>query len=257
MSSSVLRKVLITGAAGRVGQALSVALAATYDLTLLDIRPYPGTAPAPFIQADGFDIEVLRQVLRGVDTVLPLAVSGNMHSNWDALACGNLTGVGAAFQAASECGVRRVVFSSSILVHIEPHLPYAAAKLWAEQLAERYAALTPLSILCLRLGSVRHHAAANVFPGAYHLELGISQRDAAHLFTCAIEAPLSIKYGIFESISNNYPAVVDISETRRVLGYAPQDDMIALAHKAARTPRGILRRLKRWAIKKLTIVEQK
>jgi nucleoside-diphosphate-sugar epimerase len=252
MSSFGLRKVLITGAAGRVGQALSVALAATYDLTLLDIRPFPNPRPpAPFIQADSFDIEVMRQALQGVDTVLPLAISGNMHSSWDTLAYGNLTGVLAVFQAASECGVRRVVFPSSVLTDLTPGLPYAAAKLWAEQIAERYAALTPLSILCLRLGRVCHPNEPNVLPGSLHLEYAISHRDMAHLFTCAIEAPDTLKYGVLRGFSDNHPPMLDISETRRVLGYAPQDDMIALAHQAALNPRSILRRLKRWAIKKL------
>jgi hypothetical protein len=61
-----------------------------------------------------------------------------------------------------------------------------------------------------------------------------------------VEAPDTLKYGVFWGISANQPSGVDISETRRMLGYHPQDDAIQLAQRAARTPGGRWRLFKLW-----------
>jgi nucleoside-diphosphate-sugar epimerase len=168
MATQVKRKILITGASGRVGQVLARAWAEVYHLTLVDTRPFPGTAPARFVQADAFDPVNLREFCQEVDTVVPLAISGNLGDGWDILALGNLTAVNAMFLAAYEAGCRRIIFPSTVMIQVEPELPYSASKRWAEALAERYATLTPLSIICLRIGAVRASTSPTVFPGIFH-----------------------------------------------------------------------------------------
>lgn len=240
------RKILITGSSGRVGQVLAHAWAEVYDLTLVDLRPFPGIASARFIEADTFAPDTLRALCQDVDTVIPLAISGNMRDDWDTIAPGNLTGVCAMFQAASAAGCRRVIFPSTMMIRTEPDSPYSSSKRWGEILAGCYTSLTPLSIICLRLGAVNAATSPAIFPGTPHLEFAITHRDLAHLFTQAVEAPDTLKYGVFWGMSANRPAVVDISETRRVLDYHPQDDAIALAMRAAHTPRGRWRIFKTW-----------
>jgi uronate dehydrogenase len=244
-------RILITGASGRVGRVLARAWSDVYELTLVDTHPFPDDIPVQFILADAFSVANLRNLCENQDTVIPLAISGNMHDDWDALAPGNLDGVCAMFQAVSEAGCRRVVFPSTMMIKIDPNSPYSSSKRWGEILAERYAALSPLSVICLRLGAVREATSPSIFPGMGHLDFVLTHGDLVHLFTQAVEAPGSVKYGVFWGMSANRPAVVDLLETTRVLGYHPRDDAIALANHAARTMRGRWRRLKTWARKRI------
>ena len=245
------RKILITGAAGRVGQVLAQAWADVYDLILVDVAPPPR---AGFIQASAVDIDLLRSLCRGVDTVIPLAISGNLHDDWDTVAPVNLTGTWAAFQVAAELGCRRVIFPSSAQTVFNPASPYSASKRWGERLGERYAALTRLSVICLRLGSVLPANAPSILPGAGFLDHVITHRDLARLFTACVEAPETLNYGIFWGTSANSPGRFDISSARRALGYQPVDDAFQLARQAGRTPRGLWRmaksglkhRIKKW-----------
>ena len=86
------RKILITGAAGRVGQVLARAWADVYELILVDVIQPPHTPHAGFVQGSAADIDLLHSLCRGVDTVIPLAISGNFNDDWDTVAPVNLTG---------------------------------------------------------------------------------------------------------------------------------------------------------------------
>jgi hypothetical protein len=68
-------------------------------------------------------------------------------------------------------------------------------------------------------------------PGAFKRNLGafISARDIAQLFCKALDAPdiagaAGVPFQIVYGISDNTRAFWSLSNARRVLGYAPQDD---------------------------------
>ncbi len=240
------RKVLITGASGRIGRALVPAFEEDYELVLIDREEFPGDVCAKIICADAADISLMRSLCDGVDTVVPLAISGNMHDGWETLQLANLTGIWAALQAAAEAGCRRVIIPSTILLAIDPERPYCSAKLWAEQIGEAYARRNNLSVIALRIGAVVAVNEPVLFPDSEKLSRILTHTDLVRLFSAAIEAPDDIRYGVFWGISANNPGLVDISETRRMLGYSPKDDAFRLARRAALKPRGIARITKRY-----------
>lgn len=232
------RRILITGAAGRVGQALARAWANTYDLVLVDIRPVRRVAKIPLVVADATDIAVMRALCKGVDTVIPLAISGNIHDNWDTLVPVNLAATQAAFQAAGEAGCRRVIFPSSVQIELNPESPYTASKRWGESTGKTFSERNGLSVICLRLGAVKSNDFAGTRPDAWFLDHVLTHRDCAALFTASVEAPDELMYGVFWGISANTPARFDITETCRQLGYQPQDNAFHLAKSAASSWRG-------------------
>ena len=96
---------------------------------------------------------------------------------------------------------------------------------------EDYDAQTDLSCLCLRFGWVVDRNSPDLKGGHRYLNIASTYEDITRLIAAAIDAPPSVKYGIFHGISNNRHKRLDISETRRVLDYQPQDCGFELAER--------------------------
>ena len=60
-------------------------------------------------------------------------------------------------------------------------------------------------------------------PSSLNLSAFVSARDLNQLLVRCIETP-DIRFAIVHGISDNRIKRVDIEETRRVLGYQPEDD---------------------------------
>jgi hypothetical protein len=56
--------------------------------------------------------------------------------------------------------------------------------------------------------------------------------DLTQLVTAAVEAQDDLLFGIFHGVSNNRWKRMDLTDTRAILGYDPQDDAFALAEPA-------------------------
>ncbi len=242
-------KVLITGAAGRVGQVLSQALAKEYPLTRLDIKPMKPIFNTKTIQADLCDEKLLNELCKEHPVIIHLALSGNILDDIDAMVAVNFEGTRLLFQAASAAGCQRIIFASTINVLIRPTLVYSASKHWAEILASRYTQLTHLSILCLRLGLVLPNDWPHYHKDDLELERVLTHQDLIQLFQKAIIAPASLKFGVYAGISANQNTSIDISETKKELHYEPRDDSVKLAEKVENSPRGVLRRIKNRVLK--------
>jgi nucleoside-diphosphate-sugar epimerase len=244
---STRKTVLITGAAGRIGSFLTGPLAERYDLVLTDTRQPEDTRDHPFTQADIADMEAMRAICRGVHTVVHLAADPSTRAAWESLLPANVIGVYNVFQAAHEAGCRRVVFASSINavsgygrdVQVHTHMPvrppnlYGATKAWGEALARFYADQHNMSMLCLRFGAVaqpgqwiQHLADSDL------LDIVLTFEDLGRLVIASIDAPDDLRFGIFHGLSNNRWKRLDLSDTREVLGYQPQDDAFALVEHA-------------------------
>ncbi len=141
------RRVLITGAAGELGRALSSAWANRYDLRLLDNRDATPDDSRAIVRGDAASAAFMRTHCRGVDTVVHLAGTRDPWSGPRQLVETNVRNTRVVIDAAVEAGCRRVVFASSALVLADPRRPYARAKRVCEKLGQRAAARTPLSVI--------------------------------------------------------------------------------------------------------------
>ena len=127
-------KVVVTGAAGLLGSQAVVALArAGHEVRATD-RKYRGDLGVRLAPLDLLDEHALYPLLEGADALVHLGNHPNRFSgpSPQRLLAENVAMCANAFYAALDCGVRRIVFSSSIqvmlrsaLVPVEPHtLPY-------------------------------------------------------------------------------------------------------------------------------------
>jgi uronate dehydrogenase len=106
-------------------------------------------------------------------------------------------------------------------VPVRPDGAYAAGKVMDEAAARFFADDRGLSVLALRIGTVR--------PGdrpesARHLATLLTHRDLVHLVECCIDAPDDLRFGAFYGVSANTWRIWDIETARVALGYAPRDD---------------------------------
>ncbi len=255
------RRILVTGAAGLVGQLVAARLADRYELVLTDVRPLPQPSALPFTPADLADLDVTRSLCQGTHTVLHLATA-NDRAPWESLLRSDIVGTYNVFLAAHEAGCQRVVFTSSIhavngappeLVlpacqAAQPITLYGAAKAWGEAAGAFFARRYGYSVICLRLGSVAERTSRRLWPGNPELRQVITYEDLLPLLVAAIEAPPDLRYVVLNGVSANRPTRLDVTETRRVLHYAPRDDAFVLAEQnyLSHWPRG-LRRVRAFA----------
>ncbi len=237
---------LITGAAGRIGtfltQHLLNELGDGYTLVLADVRRPNDTGGFPFHSADIADLEAMRSLCQGVDTVIHLAADPSPHAAWESLLPKNVTGVYNVFQAAHEAGCRRVIFASSInavsgypeemqvttQMPVRPPNLYGATKAWGEAVARYYADQLGLSAICLRFGGVSTRERVETMQAdSPSLSMILTLNDLTRLVAASIRTDR--QFGIYHGLSNNRYKRLDISDARRDLGYEPQDDPFIIA----------------------------
>jgi len=240
------RKVLITGAAGHVGQVLASAWRGVYELTLVDIRSLERTDGANAIVADLREVGIEHRLCAGMDTVVHLAISGNLYSPRAQLAPVNMDAARRIMEAAVEAGCRRLVFASSLSILLYPNTDYSRAKLETEGWAEAWAESSALSIHCLRLGWVVASTNQALWPGCRDIDYVLTHEDLVRLFTASIESSPSVHFGIYDGVSRQAGPLADLTPAHRELHFLPIDNAHELAHRNTRTPRGIARRIKRW-----------
>ncbi|MGH2353825.1 MAG: NAD-dependent epimerase/dehydratase family protein [Chloroflexota bacterium] len=245
------KRVLITGAAGRIGRALAERLGDRYRLRLLyhhtvpedhqqvadgarqsgALVPLEGTPHEVFVGSAG-DLAAMERACAGVDAVAHLAANPRVQAPWEDILDANIIGTYAIFEAARRAGTRKIIFASSNhatgyyekeRVYTTPDMPvrpdsyYGVSKCFGEALGRYYADAHGLSVICLRIGSFQPRPR-----GERQLATWISHRDMAQLVWRGIESDLP--YGVFYGISGNRRAYWDLSNARELLGYAPEDD---------------------------------
>jgi uronate dehydrogenase len=239
------RKVLLTGAAGRIATFFRQSYADQYEFILTDQREPQDTGDFPFTPADLSDFDAIRTLCEGVDTIVHLGADPRMDAPWESLLPSNVIGLYNVFEAARLAGCRRVVFASSINAvwgypadlqlrtdaPVNPANLYGATKCWGEAVARVYANAHNLSGLCLRFGAVQPRDSEIITSGHEWLDIVLTLEDCVRLIAAALDAPDDLKFGIFNGISNNRYKRMDLSDTRALLGYEPQDDAFVLAEK--------------------------
>jgi uronate dehydrogenase len=235
-TSSGTKRVLVTGAGGRVGRAICPLLAARYSLRLMYRAGEPAlpdvAPPHEIVAGELSDLASVRAAVRGSEVVLHLAASVSMHVPWqDALEV-NVKGTWHVLEAMRLEGVRRIVYASSnhatggwelegvacdagTALRGDSH--YGASKAMGEVLARLYVDQFGMSAICLRIGSFRPEP-----EDVRQLSTWLSPRDMAQLVSRSIDSPL--RWGVYYAISGNTRRYWDIDAAVAQLGYAPEDD---------------------------------
>ncbi|HWP17209.1 MAG TPA: NAD(P)-dependent oxidoreductase, partial [Xanthobacteraceae bacterium] len=109
-----MNRILITGAAGKIGSTLREGLRGRYPvLRLSDIGQLgPARDGEEIAPADLTDLASVEDAMKGVDCVVHLgAIPG--EDTWEKILPNNIVGTWNLFEAARRQGVRRVVYASS------------------------------------------------------------------------------------------------------------------------------------------------
>jgi nucleoside-diphosphate-sugar epimerase len=242
-------KVLVTGASGLIGGLVVRNLGHKYEFSGLNRRPVEGIKST---QADIADLDAIRPAFEGVDMVVHMSAETKDLSNWDKIIDNSIVGTVNVFRAAQEAGVKRVVFGSSggtmcgherdeslpygklaagqydevsapwplLDTNDVPRAdaPYAIAKLFGENTGRWFSDVYGMSVLCIRLGAVldvdkptllRH------FPGF------LSKSDCVQIVEKSLDAPMSLKWAVYDAISENKYRWRDTSFAKEVLGWQP------------------------------------
>ena len=246
-----MKRVLITGASGLIGQILTRSLADSYEVTGIDAKRH---GPFQRGRGDMTRLRAIRPAFEGQDVVIDLAADGRRTSPWRRVYRNNIPATHNALEAARQADVPRVVFASSnhvtgVYEHDEPYAAivagryaglepgatrlinsgdairpdsfYAVGKAFGEALGRHYSELHGLSVICLRLGTVN---AIDRPTEPRHFANLLTHADLDRLVRCAIEAPPDLRFGVYAGVSNNTWRIWDIENARADLGYAPQDD---------------------------------
>ena len=226
------RRVVLTGADGRIGRAILPLLPTDWDVVATDLK---GSSEVAAL--DVTDPDACRQVFAGADAVVHLAAVPDPEASWKRLLPANVVGAYHVAEAAAACGVRRVVLASSlhavsaVPVHTQaratdPPRPanlYGATKAWAEALGAWVAATTPTSVVAVRIGYFAEHRPDPDTVPATEVSAWLSPRDAAELVRASVEAD-GVTFLVANGISANRYRRADLSDTMQQLNYQPVDD---------------------------------
>jgi uronate dehydrogenase len=228
-----LHRVLITGADGRVGDALRAGLRGRFRVLRLLDRSFrvPGQGGEELLEGDLLDPNFLNRAVAGCDAIVHLAAIPDEKVPFSEMVQINIGGTHAVLEIARVHGIRRVVIASSSRVTglyprekrldtsapVRPDTFYAVSKVACEALGRFYAERFGLEIACLRIGSFTSRPT-----NTRHLSTWLSPRDAAaYVHRCLVVPELS--YSVLYAVSDNRRTWWDDSETHR-LGVERRDD---------------------------------
>ena len=247
MDSGARRKrVLVTGASGRIGRHVVDALAGEYEVTVLDIAP--PVQDVPFIAANVLDLDKVRRAMNGQDAVNHLAaIDLGVPAEPEAYFGTNVMGTWNTVQAAREAGIRKVVLASSISAvgvgEMRPDFPpeylpvdekhemkpahaYGVSKLVVEDIARGFALQGDISITCLRPVAVivesnlRRTVDRAADPGHPWLAAYVTGEDTGRAFAAALEYDAAFD-AMFVAADDSASPVPTVERLAGVYGAAP------------------------------------
>ena len=233
------RRVLLTGAAGRIGTNFRREMGGRYRLRLgIGPRDDPGETDGHEVMSfDIADPDACRVACREIDTVVHLAADPSPAADfYGSLLDNNIKGTYNVFRAAKDEGCRRVVFASSIHAVVgyppdtqartdmppRPANMYGVSKCFGEAVAHVFAHTEGLSSIAIRIGAYDAEWLRRG-PGAPELGAFVSHRDLNQLLVRCIEVP-AVRFAIVHGVSDNRYKRLDLASTRELLGYEPRDD---------------------------------
>lgn len=236
-------RVLLTGAAGRIGSAFYAATHDQFSFRLADVaervREMPLAPDHDAVILDITDLEACRRACVGIDAIVHLAADPKPDAPEESTTLHNFVGTGNVFQAAMEAGVQRMVFASSIwavAALIEPGSAiepdgeprtvnlYGASKVFGEGLCRWFGHSAPGRCgVAVRIGA--YDAEWWHQPGVTEKDVAswVSPRDLNDLLLRCLTQDVG-RFAIVNGISNNRRLTLGLERTRALTGYQPQDD---------------------------------
>ena len=186
---------------------------------------------------DVTNIDQLKKLCAGIDTVLHLAATASPSATWDEILPANIVGTYNMLVAAKSGGCRRVIYASSIHAvsgypadvqvktsdPVNPGDLYGVSKCFGEALGRYFAEKEGLSVIALRIGAFQPLETAQQEENIGLLDAFVSRRDLTQLIIKCIDHE-QLQFAIFNGLSNNRFKRLDISDARELVGYEPQDD---------------------------------
>ena len=231
MSIQVHEKLLLTGAAGGLGQALRGRLKANCQVLRLSDRIDCGAAGAgeEVLLADLADAAAVDVMVQGVQAIVHLG-GVSVEGPFGPILQANILGLYNLYEAARKHGVKRVVFASSnhvtgfyrqseTITADAPPRPdglYGVSKAFGEDLSRFYFDRYGIETACVRIGSS--------FPEPKDrrmLATWLSFDDLHRLITACLTTPV-LGHSIVFGMSDNAVTWWDNSRARHI-GYAAQD----------------------------------
>lgn len=227
-----MKKLVLTGAAGRLGSHLREPLSKLADtLVSSDIAENIGKLYAGEIyqRANLESLPEMTKLLEGADMVVHFGARGD-EAPFETILGPNIIGAYNLWEAAYQNGVRRVIYASSIhavgmypknefidtKVAHKPDTFYGLSKCFTEDLASLYWDKRQVEAVCMRIFS-----AAQV-NSPRSLGAWLSYGDLIHLVERAIDASVT-GFSVIYGISNNDRTTVD-NHHANYLGYRPKDN---------------------------------
>jgi uronate dehydrogenase len=237
-----MKKIVLTGAAGRLGSYLREPLSKMADqLVSSDIvadigKLYVGET---YVRADLANYGEILSLLEDADMVVHFGAIVD-EAPFETLWGPNFIGAYNIWEAAYQHKVRRVVYASSIhavgmyektefIGTDVPHRPdtfYGLAKCFAEDLARMYWDKRQVEAVCLRIISCAQVTSTRA------LGTWLSYNDLVHLVEQAVNTPI-VGFTVVYGVSNNDRVGVDNSKAS-FLGYRPRDNAEQFAEKILR-----------------------
>jgi uronate dehydrogenase len=227
-------RLLLTGAAGGLGQALRPRLKANCNILRSADRVAFGLAgeQEELVLADLADASAVMSMMLGVDAVVHLG-GVSTEAAFEPILQGNILGVYNLYEAARKQGVKRIVFASSN--HVtgfykqsetinashppRPDSLYGVSKAFGEDLSRFYFDRYGIETACVRIGSS--------FPEPKDrrmLATWLSFDDLHRLITACLTTPV-LGHSIIFGMSDNAVTWWDNSQANHI-GYKAQDSSV-------------------------------
>src|SRR3954471_15312503 len=198
--------ILVTGSAGRIGQAVvRELLSSKHQVRGFDQVKTPGLSDC--VLGDIANAKPVHQAADGVETIIHLAATPDDADFMTQILPNNIVGIYNIMEAARLSGARRIILSSSGQVNWwqreaqqwpvrveDPPSPkywYAAAKMFAESIGRGYAEMHSLSVIVARLGFCPRNAEhlREVVGSEWAQDVYLSPGDVGGFFARAVETP--------------------------------------------------------------------
>jgi NAD+ dependent glucose-6-phosphate dehydrogenase len=237
--------VLLTGAGGRVGEAVLDGIGDAYDWRLL-FHSQPASEPAhPYVVGDLVEPDTMREAVDDVSAVVHLAGDPRRDAPWESVLENNIDGTKVLLDACADAGVERFVYASSnhAVGHFEterkpdlyrtdddflldgtefprPGNFYGVSKATGEILTRYYHDEYGMAGLAVRIGNLtKGHPPIDYERGQ---AMWLSHRDCAHLFDRSLQA--DYEFAIVYGISDNDRKYYSLEPAREILDYRPRDN---------------------------------
>lgn len=229
----MLKKIVLTGAAGRLGGICRKPLAAMCEaLVSTDLKDGIDDLAAneTYVQADIGLFEPVHALLEGADMVVHFGSIAD-EAPWEQILHSNILSAYNIWESAHQHSVKRIVFASSIhavgmhskhdFIGVDaPHRPdtfYGLSKCFTEDLASLYWDKRGLETVSMRIYSCSGAVGNSRAVGSW-----LSDGDLIQLVEKSVTSP-TVGFTVVYGISNNDRVPVDNSGAS-FLGYRPKDN---------------------------------